>query len=160
MREHGCSKIFGLGESLGGSILIQAAAVEPVFAAIVTESAYADLQDAAEHRLVRMMSLPGAIAQPLAWLVATNGRWYARLSQGLDFGSASPLRAIEQLRTPVLLIHGLADDQTPPEHSRRLFAASPGSAELWLVPELGHTSAYSRNPSGYRERVFGWFSER
>src|SRR6185295_3975118 len=44
MRREGCERIYGLGESLGASILIQAAAVEPVFRAIVAECPFADLR--------------------------------------------------------------------------------------------------------------------
>jgi uncharacterized protein len=147
LREHGCTKLYGLGESLGASLLLQASAP---FAAIVSESAYADLQDAAVHRMAKL------VARPLAWLATVNGKLYARVVYGLDFDTASPLEAIRQSRTPILLIHGMADDQTPPEHSQRLAAAIP-SAELWLVPGLGHGSAYSVDAPEYRRRVFGWF---
>ncbi len=40
MRNAGCTSTFALGESLGGAVLIQASATEPVFHAIVAESAY------------------------------------------------------------------------------------------------------------------------
>jgi uncharacterized protein len=153
LRARGCAKIYGLGESLGGSVLIQAAAVEPAFSAIVTESAYADLQDAAINRLQHMFPL-----QPLAWLVAVNGKWYARAVYGLDLDAASPLQAIRRSRTPTLLIHGLDDDQTPPAHSRRLAAANPAHTELWLVPGIGHASSYSADPAAYRQKVLAWFS--
>jgi len=123
----GGSRIYGLGESFGASILIQAAAKEP-FAAMVSESAYADLQDAAVVRLRK--SLP----QPLAWFAAVNAKVYARVAYGLDFNLASPLDAMQQSSTPRLLIHGLEDDQTPAEHSRRLYAARRKGSELWLVP--------------------------
>src|SRR5262249_5822966 len=44
MRAQGCQAVFGFGESLGASILIQAAAVEPAFRAIVAECPYSDLR--------------------------------------------------------------------------------------------------------------------
>ncbi len=149
LREHGCTKLYGLGVSLGASMLLQATAP---FAAIVSESAYADLRDAAVHRLARMVPL----GEPLAWLAVTNGKLYARLAYGLNFDTSSPLEAIRHTRTPILLIHGLADDQTPPDHSRRLAAANK-TAQLWLVPGLGHASAYSVGADEYKRRVFAWF---
>lgn len=158
MREQGCAQIYGLGESLGGSVLVQAGALEPVFSAIVTESAYADLQDAAEHRLQRMLPLPALLSRPLAWLAAVNGKWYASGVYGLDLDAASPLQAMRGSRTPTLLIHGLADDQTPADHSSRLAAANPSICELWLVPGIGHASAYSADPAKYKKRVLGWFA--
>ncbi|MEO5925799.1 MAG: alpha/beta fold hydrolase [Bryobacteraceae bacterium] len=149
LRERGCTKLYGLGESLGASMLILAAGG---FDAIVAESAYADLQEAAVQRLMRMLPLPRA----LAWLAVTNGKLYARLAYGLNFDTASPLEAIRRTRTPVLLIHGMEDELTPPEHSRRLAAANK-TAELWLVARLGHGSAYAVDESEYKRRVFGWF---
>jgi pimeloyl-ACP methyl ester carboxylesterase len=58
MKRTGCHKLYGLGESLGAPILIQAAAIEPAFAAIVAESPYADLREIAEYRVRRMSGLP------------------------------------------------------------------------------------------------------
>jgi fermentation-respiration switch protein FrsA (DUF1100 family) len=156
LRGQGCQKVYGLGESLGASILIQASAMEPAFAAIVSEGAYADLQDAAEYRLARMLPMRASFARPLAWMAATNGKFYARLFYGLNFNDASPLEAIRHTRTPILLIHGLDDDQTPPEHSRRLAASDP-TAELWLVPGLKHFSAYSAGKGEYERRIFAWY---
>jgi fermentation-respiration switch protein FrsA (DUF1100 family) len=49
MKRAGCANLYGLGESLGASILIQAAAVQSVFAAIVAECPYADLREIAEY---------------------------------------------------------------------------------------------------------------
>jgi uncharacterized protein len=156
LQSRGCSKVYGLGESLGASILIQASAAEPAFAAIVAESAYADLQDAAEYRFERMLPMRASLAGPLAWAAVVNGKLYARLAYGLNFDAASPLEAIRHTRTPILLIHGLADDQTPPEHSKRLAENDP-SAELWLVPGLRHSSAYVAGAGEYQKRIFDWF---
>jgi hypothetical protein len=41
MKQAACRKVYGLGDSLGASILMQAAAVQPAFAAIVAECPYA-----------------------------------------------------------------------------------------------------------------------
>jgi dipeptidyl aminopeptidase/acylaminoacyl peptidase len=154
LKTRGCAKVFGFGESLGGSVLLQAAAVRPEWTAIVAESAYADLQDAAEQRMYLMTHL-----HPAAWLAVTNGRLYARLLHGMDLADASPIRTFASVKTPVLLIHGLDDEQTPPEHSRRLAAVNP-RAELWLVPGVRHESAYNRDPMEFRRRVLGWFGAR
>ena len=155
MKARGCSRVYGLGESLGASILIQASAVEPAFAGIISESAYADLLDAEEHRFARMLPLRSSFARPLAWLAVVNGKLFARLVYGVNFDKASPLDAMRRTHTPILLIHGLEEDQTSPEHSRRLAGSYPG-AELWLVPGLKHASAYSVGSGEYEQRIFAW----
>lgn len=157
MGSQGCQRIYGLGESMGAAVLLQAAAEEPSFEAIVAESSFADIQDAAEHRLKKMVPLPRPLATPLAWIAAVNGRWYTRLVYGFDLADTSPLKAIARIKTPVLLIHGTGDDQTPADHSQRLAAANPTIAKLWLVEGASHCGAYAREPREFERRVLAWF---
>jgi dipeptidyl aminopeptidase/acylaminoacyl peptidase len=53
----------------------------------------------------------------------------------------SPVAAAARILVPVLLVHGAADRDTPPDHSRRLFAALKGPKRLALVPEAGHNES-------------------
>jgi pimeloyl-ACP methyl ester carboxylesterase len=50
----------------------------------------------------------------------------------------SPRAAAARIRVPVLLIHGERDTDTPPSHSRAIFAAPGGPKELVIVPGAGH----------------------
>ncbi len=154
MHTLGCRKIYGLGESLGASILIQAAAVEPAFAAIVAESPYADLREIAEYRAHHMTHLPDILAR----VVVSSAVLYARCVDGLDLAAVSPVRDIARESTPVLLIHGLADQRTPPSNSEELARANPHDA-LWLIPNGDHTNASSAAPGEFRIRVLGWFHQ-
>ncbi len=156
LRGRGCRRIYGLGESLGASILIEASALEPVFGAIVAECPYADLREIAEYRMGQV--LPAFAATPIAKLAVTGGILYARAVERIDFDQASPMRAIARSSTPVLLIHGLDDARTPPEHSRRLAAVHPERDRLWLPPRAGHTEAAAAYPAEFRSRVLGWFA--
>lgn len=158
MRNQGCRKIYGLGESLGASILIQAAAVEPVFAAIAAESPYADLQETAEYRLRLPLGRFGFAAAPFAKLAVGSGMLYARWFDGLDFREVAPLESIAQTSTPILLIHGLDDSRTPSSQSQKLAAANARNS-LWLVPNAGHVSAYTAEPEEFRGRVLAWFAQ-
>ena len=69
---------------------------------------------------------------------------------GTDWIFARPRQkaALAQTTTPVLLIHGLNDRKTPPEHSKILAASNRRWTELWLVPGAGHTGAYGAAPAG------------
>jgi len=150
MRRAGCGKVYALGESLGAAVLIQAAAVRPVFSAIVAECAFADLRETAEYRA-------RFAAGPAAKFVVGSGMLYARFADGLDFTLVSPLRSIALARTPILLIHGLADSRTPPSNSERLAEANK-SDPLWLVPNALHTGAAAAAPAEFRSRVLAWFA--
>ena len=50
----------------------------------------------------------------------------------------SPARAASRIRVPVLLIHGENDQETPPDHSRRILDALSGDKRLLLVPGASH----------------------
>jgi fermentation-respiration switch protein FrsA (DUF1100 family) len=158
MKRRGCRKLYGLGESLGASILIQAAAVEPSFAAIVAESPYADLREIAEYRLRRMLGMPAFVTIPVAKAVVSSAVLYARRVDGLNLDQVSPVTAIAHASTPILLIHGLKDFRTPVWNSQKLASANPRDP-LWLVPDAEHTGASAVAPEEFRRRVLGWFGD-
>jgi dipeptidyl aminopeptidase/acylaminoacyl peptidase len=158
MRGAGCSKIYALGESLGASILIEAAAIEPAFAAIVAECPYADLRETAEYRMRQMLRIPDFAAVPIAKIVVSSGGLYARRVDGLNLLEVSPLSVIAQASSPILLIHGLNDFRTPPSNSEKLARANPRD-RLWLVPNALHTGASAAEPVEFRRRVLAWFAE-
>jgi fermentation-respiration switch protein FrsA (DUF1100 family) len=155
LRSQGCRKLYGLGESLGGSILIQSAAIEPQFQALVAECPYSDLRLIAEYRVRQVLKVSPALSK----LIVGSSLLYARLRYGLRLDQVSPVMSIRQTPTPILLIHGLNDERTPPEHSRALSEAGSG-VQLWLVPGAGHVGAYSANSRRFEERVLGWLAGR
>jgi fermentation-respiration switch protein FrsA (DUF1100 family) len=160
MRGHGCAKIYGMGESLGASVLIMAAGLDPkahVFEAIVAECPFADLLEAAEQRARGLFPFPATMAGPLATMAVGGGNLYVRATKGLNFNEASPVRSIARLAIPVLLIHGLNDTRTPPSHSQELARANPSHTQLWLVPGASHVGAYTTAPKEFKERVLGFF---
>jgi|SRR5665213_456404 len=150
LRQHDCQALYGLGESLGGSILIQAVALGEDFHAIVAECAFADLQAIAESRVQQIFHVT-------PWFLVSNSMTFARYRYGLDLRQVSPIDSMRRTSTPTLLIHGLADSRTPYWHSQALARANRQSA-LWLVPNAEHTQAYAAAPNEFRRRVLGWFA--
>jgi alpha-beta hydrolase superfamily lysophospholipase len=153
LRQNGCEKIYGLGESLGAATLIQTSAITNDFRAIAAEGSFADLKSVGEHRVGKMFH-----SQAAGKLFTASASLYARAVYHLDLAQASPLESIRVSTTPILLIHGLADDQTPPENSKALALANP-RAQLWLVPGAFHVGAYSARPAEFRARVLNWFAQ-
>jgi uncharacterized protein len=150
-------RVFGLGESLGGAVLIQSLRVEPRFSAIVADSAFSTFERIARDRVAERLPLPRKIGSLLAAPPVWAGFMYSRLRYGLDFHAASPEAALARSTTPVLLIHGLKDRQTPPMHSETLAASNRRSATLWLVPGAGHTGAPGAAPQEFESRVLGFY---
>ncbi len=102
MKSAGCRKLYGLGESLGASILIETAAIQPVFASIVAECPYADLREVARYRVRHMTHAPAFFAG----MVVNSAMLYARWADGLNLSQVSPVSVIARVSTPILLIHG------------------------------------------------------
>ncbi len=155
LRDSGCNALYGLGESMGAAILIQAAAERPVFDAIVAECPFADLRTMAEERIVQALRGPRLIRRMLATIVVPSGFFYARVRYGFDLREVSPVTAAARLTTPTLLIHGSADTNIPAAHSIAIATAGP-SVSLWLVPGAEHTAAWAHAPREFQAKVLEW----
>jgi dipeptidyl aminopeptidase/acylaminoacyl peptidase len=155
--EHCPGRVYGLGESMGAGILIQALPGTPDLRAIVAECAFADFPAIARLRVVQHVRLPAPITRTMAYPLIGAALLYSRWRHDLDYGGISPEAALRATGKPVLFIHGLADDNIPPDHSRRLYAARPAGSEIWLVPGAGHTRAYGTAGREFEDRVLAWF---
>lgn len=158
LRQQDCKALYALGESLGGSVLIQAAALGPGFRAIVAESPFADLTAIAEFRVRQKLHLPPLLQPVIPAPLVQSSITYAKFRYGIDLRQVQPAESIRRTNTPILLIHGLEDSRTPYWHSQALARADAQSV-LWLVPNAQHTTAYSAEPTEFRRRVLGWFAE-
>jgi dipeptidyl aminopeptidase/acylaminoacyl peptidase len=151
--------VFGVGESLGAAVLLQSLALDSRFSAVVAECPFANLERIAEDRVLQRLppplQTPRVAVVPVVWA----GFLYARLRYGLDFRDASPESALAKATTPVLLIHGLKDTNTPPVHSEILAAKNVQNVTLWLVPGAGHTAAFGTAPQEFRKRVLGFLAD-
>jgi fermentation-respiration switch protein FrsA (DUF1100 family) len=147
-------RVYGLGRSMGAAILIESLPREPNIRAAVAECPFSSFRDVADYRLARASHIPGV----LLWPMVDLGFSYARLRYGVNLYHASPADAIRSARVPLLLIHGAADTNIPPEHSARLHALNPATT-LWLVPGARHLDAMSIDPAQYARKVLEWFRE-
>jgi hypothetical protein len=150
------SGLYGFGASLGAAVLLESLEHETRFRAVVAESPYFDFRSAADERIAKLLP-PGTkwVAGPFV----ESGMIWARFHDGVDLRRASPAEGITSTTTPILLIHGLLDDRTSPENSRRLAAMHPGM-QLWLVPGGHHADAWATARTAFEARVLAWFRER
>ena len=147
---HGEEPVFGLGESMGAAILLQAAGRGVPFQGIVAESPYAAFQDVARYRVRQKAGLAGPA-------LADSALLYARVRYGLDFSQASPLAGIGGIHVPVLLIHSTEDTNIPQEQSLRLAAQNPGFVRVWAPEGVAHTAAMAARPAEFERRVVDHF---
>lgn len=151
--------VYGMGESLGASVLLQSLANEKRFSAVVAECPFANFERVAVDRVAQRVPGPAIIQRAFAVPMVWSGFLYARLKYGVDFSAASPEQALAGTRTPVLLIHGSADTNIYPAHSEALVKCNPEHVTLWIVPGARHTAAMGTAPEEFRRRVLDWFSQ-
>ena len=153
MKSHGVKSAFGFGESLGGAILLQSLARGADLRALVVESPYSSFEAVARERVARV------IPEFAADILVKEGIFYTFLRYRVNLFLARPDIAILHAHVPILLIHGLADNETSPEHSKRLARENPAFTRLWLVPGAKHTGAYATAPKQFEENVLKWFAQ-
>ena len=137
--------IDGIGDSMGAAQLLESLAVSN-YCAIVAESSYSTFREAAYDRLGQQFGTGPWLGRTLLRPAVEWGFLYARLRYHVNLAEASPLHAVASTRTPVLLIHGLADDNLPPRHSVALAAAN-STVQLWEPANTGHCGAFSIHPA-------------
>ena len=132
------------GFSMGGATVLRTAPGTGV-AAVVEESAYADLPLILRQRLPEASGLPSFFN--LSVMLT------AKLFLGLDAWAVRPAEDARKLceqEIPLLIIHSRSDEVVSFEHAQRIKEACP-EATFWQIEGVGHVEAYTL--SEYQERL-------
>lgn len=149
--------IDGLGDSMGAAQLLQSLSVEHGFCAVVAESAFSSFREVAYDRMGQRFHAGSWLGRTVLHPAVDFGFLYALIKYHVDLAQSSPFHAVAATPTPVLLIHGLQDDNIPPRHSEQIRQACPRVA-LWEPEYAGHCDASSTDPVEYEARVTAWFA--
>lgn len=140
------NRLYVFGQGFGGYLATMLAARDERFAAAATVGAPSDLVLYYEQT-----SRPG----PLYWVMQgpphTRGRLYR---------DRSPIHHAGQIRAPLLILFGEADEQVSPAHGHNLAAAireAGGTAEVHVYPGVGHTCTDASVLTDALGRVDAWF---
>lgn len=149
--------IYGIAHSLGAAILLQSLDEQSAMCAVVAEESFASFKEVAFDRLSQPFGAPHWLGRTAFRPLVESGILYLRMGYGVNLGEASPAVAVAGARVPILLIHGVNDDNIPIRHAAMLRAANP-RIQFWAAPNVGHWSASSDYPEEYRRRVLEWFA--
>jgi len=149
--------VFGMGESLGAAVLLQSIEKENRFCAVVAESSFASFRQIAYVRVGQFFHTGTWLGRIVLRPAVEAAFLYGRLTRGVNLADASPERSVVGSHVPILLIHGLADDNIPPQQSERIRARNPADITLWEVPLAGHCGASNVAGQEFDTRVLGWF---
>ena len=130
-------RIVSFGHSLGGALSLTAVARNPGLGvrAVVTNAAFASFKEMGEIKL----------------------RQFGRDMVSDDL---SPVGLVPDLKVPLLIIHGLADDVVPVAQGRELFAAARGDKKMFEVPKAEHGTAFDVEDGAYAKQTMDWLTEK
>jgi uncharacterized protein len=150
MRKYSEGKLFGaiagaplgaLGHSRGGGVALIAFAREPKVQAICTWASVCSFSRYPKH-IIDLWQQQGYLDVPnartgqmmqLGWKIHED--LMAHIDDGLNIQ-----KAVAEMRKPLCIIHGEADEAVPDSDARSIFEwAERAQVELHLIPEAGHT---------------------
>ena len=142
-----------LGNSLGGSIVINYAAFNQDIAAVVAVSAFSSLQDTINVSVEYFTGLP---AFPFAPMIS----FWAELILGVDVEQVNATKGAASLcNTPLFIMQGGQDIVISVESGQWLYDSACGERTLWFEEDLGHTAFDTQKPNEFRRRVIEFFDQ-
>jgi pimeloyl-ACP methyl ester carboxylesterase len=140
-----------LGNSLGATIGLQYAAVNPGVRAVVANSAFSSLDDTIETSIRFFTGLPPF---PFAPMIA----FWAEREAEFSSSDVDATRAIAQISPrAVLLMQGGKDYVISPSSGQRLFDAAGEPRQLWFDAGVRHAGFDTARPEEYERRVVAFF---
>ncbi len=144
-------RIGGIGLSVGGEMMLEAAAKSRGLKAVVSEGA-------GERSIHEFLDMTGGDK----WLAAPD---YAALSLGISlFSNDSPPPSLKDLvgriaPTPVFFIYGEHGQDGERNLNPTYFAAAHQPKSIWEVPGSGHVGGIEAQPKDYERRVIQFFDQ-
>jgi fermentation-respiration switch protein FrsA (DUF1100 family) len=145
------TRVGAIGNSLGGSIVIELAARTPGIRAVAAHSAFSSLADTLETSVRFYTGLPPF---PFAPIIA----FWAERETGMTVSEVNASRAIAAISPrPVLIMQGGADVVISIASGQRLFDAAGEPRTLWFDPQVGHSRFDTARPEEFKRRVTEFF---
>jgi fermentation-respiration switch protein FrsA (DUF1100 family) len=144
-------RIGGIGLSVGGEMMLEAAAESDGLNAVVSDGA-------------GIRSLRETLAIPETRLRLETSLLHAVVTPGVAlFSNTSPPPSLEDLSgrisSPVFFIYADPGSGGEAELTQSYYDAAREPKEIWLVPGAGHTDGIEARPEEYERRVVGFFDD-
>ena len=145
-KEHN-GKIGLIGESMGAGISMQTLLVEKVDF-VIEDCGYSSFDEEVKHQIRRNRFVP---LYPTYYFT----RLIVYIIGGYDIKKVSPIEAVGQTDTPVMVVHGDSDNYVPFYMSSIIYDNIKSKSKMMYVAEdTGHALAYEEHPKEYRKNVY------
>jgi len=153
LQSNGYDKIGVLGFSMGGSTALMAAEKNKDIKAVVTDSAFANLD--IMFRKEKFDEIP------FKNLFLFTTRLISKLLVGLNPKDVSPMDSVKNYDTPILIIHSESDDYISVDNAY-LISNNARNPELWIIKNKNakHGLEYNAVKEEYESRVLEFFKKR
>ncbi|MCI5774382.1 MAG: alpha/beta hydrolase [Erysipelotrichaceae bacterium] len=137
------------GESMGAATVMLAASkdVPKNVKAVIEDCGYTSAKAMYKDQLKERFNLPDFPLLNLASIIS-------RIRYQFDFDEANVLKHINDIKVPVLFIHGSADDYVPTYMVKELYDAYKNEKELLIIDGAGHGASADIDPNLYYETIF------
>lgn len=141
--------IYSMGTSQGGFSVLRAAALSPLFKAVVSENPYISVERVLLE-FPAMTWVPGLSKKSAVKLV---GLWWGINENVLDVTSFA-----NNIQQPVFLIHGIEDKTISYKHSEEIYnLLNRKENKLWIVAGSDHEEIWNKNKAQYQDKVISFF---
>lgn len=159
--DHGARRIVLMGWSMGGAIVLQAAARgihRDRIAGMVLESPVVDWRTTL-HFQAAAMGMPRPLRLAAMRLLGAP-RWHRLTGQRevIDLDRLDRVRHASELTTPVLLLHSDDDGYVPSTASHALAAARPDLVTFHAWTDARHTKLWNADPARFDREIAEWLA--
>ena len=141
------------GISMGAATALMHAELNEVnkrVAFYIADSSYSDFETLLALQMEQRLDSPGKLLTKLLLQYANVAAYF---NSRFTFHQASPVRAVRNITTPVLYIHGEADKLVPASMSLDLYYATKGPRQFYQFPQTGHVGAIFKDRQQYGSLV-------
>ncbi|MBY7142959.1 alpha/beta hydrolase [Virgibacillus sp. NKC19-3] len=148
IEDHEAEEIFLHGNSMGAALVLMTSGEDlpAEVKGIVEDSGYTTVKEELTHQLNHLYNLP---AFPLLDMTSVM----TKVRAGFTFEEASAIDQVKNNTRPLFIIHGEEDELVPTEMAHELYEAAGGDKEIWIIPEAGHTDAYTVATAEFQDRL-------
>jgi len=148
------SKVIMHGVSMGAATVLLTAGTQNIknLCAVVEDCGYTSAYEMFSAQLNEIFGLPEYPVMPCANFVC-------KIKTGVKISDAAPINFVENIKIPVLFIHGDADKLVPVEMSEKLYEKATATKEKFIVAGAGHADSKRINPEIYFNKVFEFLEE-
>lgn len=146
-------KIILSGLSMGGATVLMASELDlpENVVGIMADCPYSSPADIIKQECAKM-KLPPSLAYPFVRLGAI-------IFGGFDPSAATAKEAVAKSKTPILIVHGEADDFVPCYMSREIYDACASDKTLVTIPKARHGISYIIDRPKYEKAVEEFLSK-